>query len=198
MNPELLTMPWTEAHNAFRQYQALVKERVESDPAAKVGPRATREDVMLYRALRALIRGKQVIDLNATMQRAGTFPDGLPKLAIGRADWPFVHCFWFEGKHVFSTRDSSWGRRRRGETHVRIQMPGSAGRPSGKAQTPLIPPSLRPKGSLEGYHILWEAVWERQPPVDPLLLKHIDGPFYVVLGAWNLTPMEQAVLRARL
>lgn len=29
-------------------------------------------------------------------------------------------------------------------------------------------------------------------------LWRIDGPFYVVLAAWDLTPLEQAVLRARL
>lgn len=68
----------------------------------------------------------------------------------------------------------------------------------GLAQVPMIPPVHRPNGAITRYRILFEAVWERRPPVDPILLRHVSGPFYVVLAQRDLSPLEQAVLRARL
>lgn len=64
-----------------------------------------------------------------------------------------------------------------------------------RARVPFIPPQHRPRFRLDRYHLLWDAVWEQALPVDPLLLKHLDGPFYAVLAAWDLTPLEQAVMR---
>jgi hypothetical protein len=43
-----------------------------------------------------------------------------------------------------------------------------------------------------------EEKWEQLAPVDPLLLKHLGGPFYVVLAAWDLTDVERAVMTAGL
>jgi hypothetical protein len=66
---------------------------------------------------------------------------------------------------------------------------------------PSVPPQFRPTGALSDYHILFEAEWQRVPPVDPMLLKqigHAESPLFVVLAAWDLSPLEQAVLRAKL
>jgi hypothetical protein len=53
---------------------------------------------------------------------------------------------------------------------------------------------LRPK-DFSKYYILWEANWE-DPPGDPVLLKHIEDEFYAILAAWDLTQLEQEVLRS--
>ena len=68
--------------------------------------------------------------------------------------------------------------------------------PSATAIVPSIPPLHRPHDSLENYWLLWEAEWTR-PPVDPALLKHLGLNLYAVLAVWDLTPLEQAVLRGR-
>lgn len=63
---------------------------------------------------------------------------------------------------------------------------------------PLIPPNLRPKDSLENYHILWDVQgsWFNEPPKDPFLLKHIDGDLFAVIAEWDLTDLEISVLKS--
>jgi hypothetical protein len=57
---------------------------------------------------------------------------------------------------------------------------------------------LRPKATLEHFHILWEAVWQpHTAPRDPMLLKHLGGVFYAVVAVWDLTELERAALRLR-
>ncbi|MFI4852645.1 MAG: hypothetical protein ACIAZJ_26335 [Gimesia chilikensis] len=60
--------------------------------------------------------------------------------------------------------------------------------------SPVSPPALLPVGNLANYQILWEAEWETVP-VDPMLLKHLGKSLYVVLAQWDLTPLEQGILR---
>jgi hypothetical protein len=41
-------------------------------------------------------------------------------------------------------------------------------------------------------------VWEYVPHPDPILLKRLSGSLFVVLAAWDLTELEQKVLKGRL
>lgn len=66
------------------------------------------------------------------------------------------------------------------------------------ALVPLVPPQYHPKAALHNYHIVWDAVWQPAPPVDPLLVKHLAGMLYAIVAQWDLTPLERAVLRGRL
>ena len=65
---------------------------------------------------------------------------------------------------------------------------------------PHIPPDIRPKRGIQNYHVLYEAVWRREIPVDPLLLRRIGttGDLWTVLGAWELTELERAVLASHM
>ena len=191
-----MTMPYPEAAQAFRAYQALLSS-----------PKASREDLMLYRAYRALVRGRKVIDAHHAIARAGVDVNGRPKLAICRADvtWCALETWMLNGEEtaVFSHRGGRWTLRRRrdhqllaGEVGIPVRMFNRTGITPGRARVPLIPAQHRPTAQLDGFHILWEAEWE-DVPVDPLLLKHVDGPFYVVLAAWDLSLVEQSVLRMR-
>lgn len=182
---------WLAARDSVRAYRSALKEN-----------RATRDDKMLLRALRAVMRGKKVLDINLAIGAAGLDAHGRPKLAVCRADatWCHVHA-WSSTALTFTSREFSWERRRRGEVDIQRSAfaPGSpANSLSARAQVPSIPPQFRPEQNLAEFHLLWEAEWQPRPPVDPMLLKHVDGPFFVVLACWDLSPLEQAVLRQRL
>jgi hypothetical protein len=58
---------------------------------------------------------------------------------------------------------------------------------------------VRPRRGLENYNVLWEAVWQPAPPVDPMLLRRIgEADLWVVVAAWELTEVERAALAARI
>src|SRR4051812_21158036 len=108
MNIESATMkvPYFEAHTAFKAYRTAVKEH-----------KATRDDVILYRALRRLLRGQHVIDINLAIGAGGRhYPSGLPKLAIARADWTSVIAdgTFEDGVQGFLFTSSTWGRKPKG------------------------------------------------------------------------------------
>lgn len=197
MNVEAATMKvdYFEATKAYAAYRQSIKEN-----------RATKDDVVLARAYHAMLRGKKVVDVGAAIVGAGLDLNAMPKLAIARADWPFVRCMYGrfgDQRYIFTSRtdSSTGGRRPKGEVRVRFTNHTVSGAPEGRAQVPTIPPQFRPKGPLSEYHLLFEAVWERRPTHDPMLLKRIgdnESPLFVVLAVWDLTPLEQAVLRAKL
>lgn len=202
MNIETISMDRIAAREAFAAYRAAVKARHSA------------EDEALVLGYRALARGMQLLDLNAVMQRAGVDHRFQPRLAIARAD--ARDCFY----ECRSDRHRFWSDRQSSDAHTRryVTLPGEtfpappgAGRerytltPDGKrhwgllrAMVPLIPAQYRPRGSLNNYHVLWEAVWELVPPVDPILLRHLHGSLYAVLAQWDLTPLERAVMHGRL
>ena len=64
---------------------------------------------------------------------------------------------------------------------------------------PHIPPDIRPKRGLANYHVLYEAVWRDEPPIDPYLVRRLGRTdFYIILGAWDLTDVERAVMAAHM
>lgn len=49
------------------------------------------------------------------------------------------------------------------------------------------------------FFVLWEVQrWESVPPVDPLLLRRLTNNLFSVLAEWNLSPVEQAIIRGTL
>lgn len=168
-----------------------------------VKERHTAEYEALKNGYRELAKGNQVIDIVETMRRAGLDGRGRPRLAIIRADAKLCWYRWtrLRSTHVeqptFSMTNSTSSYLRRSQC---VQMPRStfdrqpSDRWTNRAIVPTIPPALMPKANLSRYHILWEAEWE-QVPVDPMLLKHLGKTLYVVLAHWDLTPLEQAILR---
>ena len=183
MNVATLTVP--NPWNAFQEYRAAVKARYSE------------EDAVLMRAYRALGQGRKVLDLFAVIQEAGLNANGQPKLAVCRADAQIVNC-----RRYWNGRVEFWSGslRRNAKANRAIRLPRMTF-PTGKdldcrATVPLIPPAYRPAGSLDRYHLLWEADWTAVPK-DPILLRHLGKNLYAVLAAWELTPVEQAILRAR-
>jgi len=161
-------------------------------------------DWEIQRAYQLIAQGRVIINAVQSIISAGLNDEGLPKLAIVRADQPA--CFWrpsiagggefrsdnsgYRHNEHYSRRlriaDGTWPDQQRDRWHYR-------------AQAPIIPIHLRPKRALENYHVLFEAEWRPAPPVDPILLRRIGkSDLWTVCAAWELTPIEQAVLASRI
>lgn len=192
MSMEVATMDEDRivARKKYAEYLAALKTRTNKEyEAAK-------------NAYRELAKGNMVIDIVSTMQKAGVDHKNRPKLAIIRADaklcyfgWTHLRGQYGQSKPIFSTE--RWNPPKcKSVAFPREAFPAASNHPGRQllAVVPSIPPALLPDGDLSKYHILWEAEWE-SIPVDPMLLKHLGKSLYVVLATWDLTPVEQAVLR---
>lgn len=192
MQVESITMERERARELYRAYKTHINwERPEE------------YDIM--RTYQLIAQGHVIVRALESIKQAGLNEKGYPKLAIARASAKWCHFrMGSRGDACFS--DDRPYRRRGSRDH--IEMPdgsfGSstkyvAGYQNVRAMVPLIPPQHRPKRALENYHILWEAEWEKTPPVDPYLLRRIGKTdMWMVLAAWDLTPVERAVMRTKM
>ena len=194
MNLPTIKMERAKARQLFGEYRAALRQR------------ADREMEVIMRMYGQLAKGHPVVDVQEAIMSAGSTVLNLPRLAICRADFKNV---WLrfdgdgENRRVQFAADEDFyrDRSRRRET---VRYPVATIRPAhGKswdhysAAVPIIPAKYQPADKLENYHILWEAEWEKFAPVDPVLLKRIDGKLFAILAAWNLTPVERAVIGRR-
>lgn len=197
-----------EARQRVAEYQeALRQERNVEDEAMLAG-------------FRAAARGLPIIQLSKCIERGGFFNNGLPRMAVARADAKevAVEWEWFQGHGVRFDSDpipvGAWRDTRRrwqrramvGSDHVRVALVKPDATPrvhqltSGRTIVPSVPPRFRPKRQqrLHGLHVLWEVEkWDPTPPVDPALIRHIRGDLWSVLAVWDLTELERAVLATR-
>lgn len=164
---------------------------------------ATPVDDEIRKAYREIARGGVVIKALESIASAGLGADGLPRLAIGRADLTHIHCrLSNDGSGVFASEATM--HRSNAAKSLRIAMPPGSFKGAGhiwraRAVMPLIPIHLRPRHALENYHVLWEAEWQPIPPRDPYLLRRIgDGDLWLVLAAWDLTEVERAAMASRI
>ena len=159
-------------------------------------------DIEIQRVYQAIAKGQVVIKALASVIAAGVGEDGLPKLAVVRAD--ATKCF-VEMRTDGAARMAAdrWPR----EPHTRRYIDFKAGsfpaadrtRRAGEAITPLVPVGIRPKRGIENYHVLFEAIWQPVPPVDPMLVRRIgEADLWVVVAAWDLTEVERTVLASRM
>src|SRR3970040_436979 len=90
MNVEQSTMNTTvwEARSKWEEYRRR--------------PNRTEAEGLARKAFRAMWLDQKGIDLNLAIQHGGLFDSGLPKLAIARAHWPFVHAWWSDGRVSFT------------------------------------------------------------------------------------------------
>jgi hypothetical protein len=190
MQTEQITVDRAEALEMFRKYKA---HQHYSTPV----------DQEIQRVYRAIAKGQLVIRALESIKAAGMGRDGLPKLAIVRAD--ATRCSLYmksDGGCRFSVDD--WEPDRNTRRYIDMP-PGTFADPTGKrhrhwhAMVPLVPIHARPKRGLENYHVLFEAEWTKVVPKDPMLLRRVGhGDLWIVLHAWDLTEIERAVLAGRL
>lgn len=186
MNVQPLLSDRAAASQALRQYK---QHRETYD----------KRDWEIERIYRAISKGKTVISVRDAVIGAGVDDRGRPRLAVMRADQQVCICErWQEDRVVLRSNTSS---RAKG-WYFEFPWPGRPALPiairheSAVARLPRIPPQFRPaQGTLPNYHILWEADW-LDLPKDPMLLRRIGEDAWIVLAAWDLTPVELSVLRA--
>lgn len=188
----------TEAAERLEEYTAAIRHERNA------------EDEAIAAAYRAAARGLPIISLTAAVEAGGFFDDGLPRLAVVRADArqcmversyrahgvTYYEADYFTGRPVVSIV---------GASHVRLDgvalpdLPPRGGRTRGTTVVPPVPPRHRPRRyRLSRCHILWEVEqWDPTPPHDPALLRHIRGDLWAVLATWDLTDVERHVLAQR-
>ena len=194
MNVSTLRIPEEVAAAKLDTYRSLqAKQRTE-------------EDVALERMYKRIAAGAHVLNLGAAFKETGLNDHGQPLLAVARADWRTVHF------HPRASWVSNWGTTNGagGFSQARdwnaaaklknIRVPrntfidATLTNKHLKSPVPHIPPEIRPKISLANYHILFEVeAWEAYP-VDPFLLRRIDGMMFVIEAEWELTELEAKIL----
>lgn len=188
MDTEVIEVDRTEAHRMWQKYQTHKHHQ-------------TPIDAEIEHIYRTIAKGKLVIRALASIITAGVDTKGMPKLALARADATVCHC-WVNNDGSARMSDSAWINGRTAKSRFFNFQAGSfngRGHRSGKAIVPHVPPDIRPARGIQNYHILFEAVWEPIPPVDPLLLRRIGkGDTWLVVGVWELTDVERAAMAARL
>jgi hypothetical protein len=214
-----------DGRSKFMNFTAITVEDKEAAKAARDAymRAAQRSRSALDRALaasyKAIAEGSSLIDIEATMRETPLHENGLPKLAIVRADfkevflkmWSYDYSGVMAGTQLFAE-----GRRVKTRAGTaRIEFPPDTfprkNPATGqdwpyhtyfdvhRAPVPLIPPQFRPADAYANYHILWEVdTWSRVAPKDPLLLRRVTGQIYAIVAQWNLTDLERLIMDASL
>src|SRR4051812_40631250 len=133
-----MTLPRDQAREHFVNYRIAIKAN-----------KATRDDVTLYKAFRALVRGQKLVDLHAAIGAGGLDAQGRPRLAVCRADAPRVFMNVF-GSGVRFASVNRWARQRT-KTDVVVPLRAFTTPPrisvGGEDTVPTIPPQFRPEPS---------------------------------------------------
>lgn len=189
MKVEQLQVDPTHARELWQKYQSHVHRQTPADA----------EIAAIYKRI---AQGKTVIRALESIRAAGMNTEGLPKLAIARADTSRCY-FHTNSRGEVQFRDGRlWNHQNKialKSRTVTMDWPGVTQQKfTPEAVVPLIPVHLRPKRGLANYHILWEAEWTKRYPVDPFLLRRFGGDAWLVVAAWDLTDVERAVMSSRL
>ena len=153
--------------------------------------------------------GRKVIDIHTIFQRSGLTFNGEPRLAIAEANTKKIRCVYHINGTVKFLNDDG----RRWDTYEKAndivikdifpkipkeKHPRFGSEIELETIVPKIPASLRPKGKLKNYYVLWEVdKWKLVPPRDPYLLRRINDNIFVVVAGWDLTELERAVMKGR-
>lgn len=162
------------------------------------------EDYSIQRAYKLIAEGRVVVQAVAAVAAAGLKPDGFPHLALCRADVKECRvAINSDGSAQMYARGKTWGNGPNRNMHSFLA--GSFRDPKlgyrvGETILPPIPERHRPKRGLANYALLWEAEWTPTMPEDPMLLRrlHPKADLWLVVAAWDLSPIERAVLQGRL
>ena len=148
----------------------------------------TDRDKAILRAYRSIAHGGKILDLHKTIEAGGAHENGVPKLAVVRANSSRVDLQIMPGLLRFQSEKGYWNKRT-----VEVPNPWRGQNGNLWAFAPHIPPYLRQADPGE-YYLLWEATWRARPAGDPILLAPIGKNLYRVVAAWDLTPVEASVL----
>jgi len=197
----VIEMTEADAKVLYQDYADEIKER---------GDKAEKYLKELKQTYYHLSQGRKVIDIYEVFKKSGLKEDGGPNLAIARADLKEVYfhkermgagCFaekerWYDqadNVRLPSGTFPNWLTEPDPNWDDRTQIV----RPTLVSKVPLVPAHIMPNGRLDNYYTLFEVVkWDDVPvAADPYLLKRINANAFVVLAEWDITEVEQAVMR---
>lgn len=189
-----IKMPKEQAKEEWKKYVDVLKKRKEKYLQT------------MKQAMYHMKEGRELLDVYKVMKMAGLNENNEPRLAIARADL---------NKVTFEKRDEGTGNFNMDGWKDSVSLPQKTfnihwNREEGvednnswridkkqiRTKVPVIPVEILPDGNLKNYYILWEVnEWEELPETkDPLLLKRISENLFVILGAWDLTELEQSII----
>jgi hypothetical protein len=189
-----------EARKKYLEYLKAVREK-KADDLSQVEKKNLIDMKTLKDTYRSLSLGNLILDIHDAFRKAGTNHLGQPRLAIARAHLRWVRFHREERRSYFESvekqNSSLWTAKTRNRITIPTEfVPGTViHRMSAlTAMVPTVPAEFMPKTGLANLHILFEPEWRAVAPQDPILLKSLGGPMYVVLAQWDLTSVERAVL----
>lgn len=205
-NAPTIEMPEEEARALYQDYAEEIKER---------GDNAEKYLKELKSTYYHLSQGRKVLDIYEVFKKSSLKQNGDPELAIARADLKKI---FFRKQAMGSglfTAQERWGESAHDVALPtgtfpawKMEVPGENAteweknhpqieRSVLQTKVPLVPAHIMPNGKLDNYYILFEVVEWNEVPVaaDPYLLKRINSNAFVVLAEWDITPVEQAILR---
>lgn len=177
-------------------------------------------------AYQQLAKGTPLIVLSDVIAQAPRDEKGRPRLAIARADQRQIKYSRFR-REEFERFEATGNWRRRNQmaqglwirarivpdVTPKFPKPYVAGdywsnQVEGYSLVPIVPPAVRkrakgPPRALNTHFILWEVErWADteiapQPDRDPYLLQRIADDLFAVVGEWDLTDVERAIMRDR-
>jgi hypothetical protein len=66
-----------------------------------------------------------------------------------------------------------------------------------QTKVPIIPAIFYPEGNIDKYYVLFEVDDWKVVTKDPILLKRMTKNLFAIVACWDLTPLEQAIVRGR-
>lgn len=194
MNVETISM---DPYLAHERADKLARELLDRYPAGG----EPQEHKAILDAYRMVADGKPLVDVEQVIRTAPRDELGRPLLAVARSDRDLVRVHHSWGECVMSSahpraRNTSQSKllELRFDFRVRTSWPRSW------SPVPAVPLALRPKrdGAFLRRHVtLFEVqAWNEVFDLDPLLLLPVYWPICAVVGAWDLTPIEAAILLA--
>lgn len=176
---------------------------------------ATPEDDAIAAGYKAIARGLRLITLSDTIRAGGEDDGHKPRLAVAPTSAEVVYLERdMSGTVRFCTSDQHSSRRPARDVTATSVIVRDVLAPieyvdarehhlswghQWRAMVPVVPPRFRRRG-WKSAHVLFEAEWARHTPpapVDPALIRHLRGDLWIVMGVWDLTSLERAVLLER-
>ena len=199
MKITMLKMSKKKAYNEWKVYREALK-----NCKTKSQLKYLSDMKLVYNKLKS---GRKIIDIFEVFKKFGVNTKEQPRLAIAPVSFKVIK-FRKETRGTGIFIENSWGYSCSKNRYV--GLPENTFKEWTKegawdiknkeitTKVPIVPARYLPTiKSLDGYFVLWEVKRWDNIPTDPILLKRLTNNLFVVLAIWDLTPIEQAVVRGR-